>query len=147
MSIPSRPRLAPSRDGRCIISVRLMTVEISLRRRALIAERLEFTHFLTVKVHLTPINKGWCALSQVKWAFSPGKKKLRALGLPLPLRSFAMSQRQFSASNCLLELPSAGLEDMTANPCTPEEVWRRPPPAQSRHASLSEARMKGAKQM
>ncbi len=108
---------------------------------------LEFTHFLTAKVHLAPINKGWCALSQVKWAFSPGKKKLRALGLPLPLRSFAMSQRQFSASNRLFELPSAGLEDMTTNPCMSEEVWRRRPPAQSRHASLSETRMIGAKQM
>ena len=108
---------------------------------------LEFTHFLTAKVHLAPINKGWCALSQVKWAFSPGKKKLRALGLPLPLRSFAMSQRQFSASNRLFELPSAGLDDMTTNPCMSEEVWRRRPPAQSRHASLSETRMIGAKQM
>ncbi len=107
----------------------------------------EFTHFLTAKVHLAPINKGWCALSQVKWAFSPGKKKLRALGLPLPLRSFAMSQRQFSASNRLFELPSAGLDDMTTNPCMSEEVWRRRPPAQSRHALLSETRMIGAKQM
>ena len=35
--------------------------------------------------------------------------KLRALGLPLPLRGFAMFQRQFSASKCRLELPSAGL--------------------------------------
>ena len=40
------------------------------------------------------------------------KEQLRALGLSLPLRSFAMSQRRFCALNCLLGLPSA------------EEVWR-----------------------
>ena len=27
---------------------------------------LEFTHFLSAKTHLTPINKGWCAFSQVE---------------------------------------------------------------------------------
>ena len=30
---------------------------------------LEFTHFLTAKTHLTPMNKGRGAFSQVKWAF------------------------------------------------------------------------------
>ena len=50
------------------------------------------------------------------YQFSPDKKKLRALGLPLPLRSFAMSQRRFRALNCLLGLPSAGFEGTATTP-------------------------------
>ena len=55
-------------------------------------------------------NKIATPVGSVPAKFSPRLNlKLRALGLPLPLRGFAMFPRQFSASKCRLELPSAGL--------------------------------------
>ena len=80
-------------------------------------EDLEFTHFFeSESAFRLDKQKGTMHFSKWNGRSPPDKKELRALGLSLPLRSFAESQRRFRTLNCLLGLPSAGFEGMATSP-------------------------------